>query len=66
METVDAGGDWVEVQCPSCFEVLEILVDAETSGTLVQDCEVCCNPWQLTVRRTSGGGPPEVQVETLE
>jgi len=37
------------VTCPYCGEELEILVESDVSGTLVQDCEVCCNPWLLRV-----------------
>lgn len=57
--------DQVTVQCPFCFEVLEILLDPESSGEMVRDCEVCCNPWQITVRR-SREGDAEVAVERLE
>ncbi len=60
-ETLDAHGDWIVVDCPCCGESLEILIDAETLGSLVQDCEVCCNPWLLTIRRR--GSDLEVQVE---
>lgn len=54
---VDAAGDWVAVRCPYCGEHLEILLDPEVEGDLVQDCEVCCNPWQLRVLRAGGEGP---------
>jgi len=37
------------VICPYCGEEVEIYLEADVQGTLVQDCEVCCNPWQLTV-----------------
>ncbi len=37
------------VQCPYCGEAGEIYLEPEIQGTLVQDCEVCCNPWQVTV-----------------
>lgn len=47
--------DIVTVQCPYCFEVVEIDLDPETRGALVQDCEVCCNPWQLHVHRDEDG-----------
>ena len=47
--------DIVSVQCPYCFEVVELSLDPETHGTFVQDCEVCCNPWQLTVHRDYEG-----------
>jgi hypothetical protein len=37
------------VTCPYCGEEVEIYVEPDVRGTLVQDCEVCCNPWQLRV-----------------
>ncbi len=60
----DASGDLIPIQCPYCFETLEVQLDADTLGSLVQDCEVCCNPWQLTVRRDREG-IPSVEVERL-
>ena len=41
--------DSVLVVCPYCGEQAEIFVEADVRGTFVQDCEVCCNPWQLRV-----------------
>ncbi len=41
--------DVLTVQCPYCFESNEIDLDPETEGSFVQDCEVCCNPWEVTV-----------------
>lgn len=37
------------VVCPYCGENVEIYLEADVTGTLVQDCEVCCNPWLLRV-----------------
>jgi len=37
------------VTCPYCGETLEIYLEPDTAGTLVQDCEVCCNPWRVEV-----------------
>ncbi|MEO8679440.1 MAG: CPXCG motif-containing cysteine-rich protein [Vicinamibacterales bacterium] len=37
------------VTCPYCGEEVEIYLEPEVHGLLVQDCEVCCNPWQLRV-----------------
>jgi Cysteine-rich CPXCG len=42
------------VSCPYCAEDVEIHVEADVAGTLVQDCEVCCNPWLLHVSVDSG------------
>ena len=37
------------VTCPFCGEEAEIYVEPDVRGTLVQDCEVCCNPWVVRV-----------------
>jgi len=55
-----------EVVCPYCGELVTIIVDPG-SGTLqqyVEDCEVCCNPWQVNVRFT--GGAVAVEISPLE
>ncbi len=57
--------DTVAVDCPYCGETVEIALDPETEGRMVQDCEVCCNPWLLTVRR-DGEGEAEVTVEPAQ
>jgi len=49
--------DSVTVQCPWCGETVEIAIDPETVGELVQDCEVCCHPWRLFVSRDEDGEP---------
>ncbi|HEY1100744.1 MAG TPA: CPXCG motif-containing cysteine-rich protein [Myxococcota bacterium] len=49
--------EFVRVTCPYCFENVEMELDPETVGELVHDCEVCCNPWRVFVRRTSKGKP---------
>ena len=48
--------DSVSVSCPYCFEELELYVDPETRGAFVQDCDVCCRPWQVVVEREPGSG----------
>ena len=42
------------VQCPYCGEAVEIYLEPDVRGTLVQDCEVCCNPWRVRVTRAHG------------
>lgn len=39
------------VRCPYCGEKVEIALDAGGGAIqeYVEDCEVCCKPWQLTV-----------------
>ena len=41
----------VGVDCPWCGETVELLVDTSggDSQSYVEDCEVCCNPIELTV-----------------
>ena len=41
------------VTCPYCGEEVEIYLEPDVRGTLVQDCEVCCSPWLI---RVSGHG----------
>ena len=45
------------VTCPYCGEAVEIYLEPDVRGSLVQDCEVCCNPWRL---RVSGRGRARV------
>ena len=45
--------DLFVVTCPYCGAQVEIYVEPDTRGLLVQDCEVCCNPWRV---RVSGRG----------
>ena len=41
------------VTCPYCGEQVEIYLEQDVKGSFVQDCEVCCNPWNV---RVSGHG----------
>lgn len=52
--------DTVTVRCPYCREHVELYVDPDTQGQLVEDCAVCCSPWLVTIERT--GGRLRVQV----
>jgi hypothetical protein len=37
------------VTCPYCGEQIEIYLEPDVGGRLIQDCEVCCNPWQVRI-----------------
>ena len=37
------------ITCPFCGEQVEIYVEADVTGTFIQDCEVCCHPWRVHV-----------------
>lgn len=52
------------VQCPYCGETIEILLESDLEGELIQDCEVCCNPWQVRIDR--GEEPVRVEVRRLD
>jgi hypothetical protein len=54
----------VEVTCPYCGEVVTISIDPSGGATqeYVEDCEVCCRPWQVFVT-CDAPGPLEVKVE---
>jgi hypothetical protein len=43
--------DRFEVTCPYCGELVEIYLEPDLKGRVVQDCEDCCNPWQLRIVR---------------
>jgi hypothetical protein len=52
--------DYFPVTCPYCGEQVEIYVEPDVEGGLVQDCEVCCNPWLVRVYRDGDGRSVEV------
>ena len=39
------------VECPYCGEEVEVYLEPDVGGSLVQDCEVCCNPWMIQISR---------------
>ena len=43
------------VTCPYCGEEIELYLEPDIHGDLVQDCEVCCNPWLIRVFTDEGG-----------
>ncbi len=47
--------DEAYVRCPYCREEQLLVVDPGTQGTFVQDCDVCCRPWEVTVTRNDEG-----------
>ena len=55
-----------DVVCPYCGEFVTIAVDpgGGTSQQYIEDCEVCCNPWQVNVRYI--GGTPDVTLSALD
>lgn len=54
--------DHFHILCPWCGEPLEIAIEADVVGRMIQDCEVCCQPMELTIRR-DGWGDPDIDVD---
>ena len=49
------------IDCPSCGEPLEILIDSSIRRQeYIEDCQVCCRPMTLKVTIDEDGG---IQVE---
>jgi len=55
------------VSCPHCGASVEIQLDPGGGAIqdYVEDCAVCCQPWQVHVRYRSDGGA-DVHVAALE
>ena len=48
--------DTCHVQCPYCWETIEIVVDpSEADQQYIEDCSVCCRPIHLQVHITPKG-----------
>lgn len=45
-----------KIQCPYCGEYIDILVDCSDIGqTYIEDCQVCCQPINFSIRTTETG-----------
>lgn len=52
-------------QCPHCWEEVSIIVDLHHDmEEYVEDCEVCCNPIEFSIR-VSAGQVVDFQATTL-
>ncbi|MBK7579630.1 MAG: CPXCG motif-containing cysteine-rich protein [Myxococcales bacterium] len=47
--------DETTVTCPYCSSSQLLVVDPDTTGELVQDCDVCCHPWTVMISRDDDG-----------
>ena len=54
-------GETVIGQCPWCGEALEVFVEPDGEGEVLQDCDVCCRPCVVSI--TIEGGVPQVAIE---
>jgi hypothetical protein len=48
----------VSVDCPWCGETIELLIDLGGGNVqnYIEDCEVCCRPWDVSVAFNSTSG----------
>ena len=55
------------VLCPYCGETVELAIDPGSGAAqeYVEDCEICCRPWQVTVVFDTEGAA-EVTVTSLD
>ena len=55
------------ITCPHCGESIEIVLDAGSGSRqdYVEDCEVCCRPWRVSVHYQADGSA-DVQVTSLD
>jgi hypothetical protein len=62
--TADVGAS---VTCPYCAEDVSLTLDPGSGATqeYVEDCPVCCQPWQVRVRYRRDGSA-SVSVVSLE
>tara|TARA_B100000959_G_scaffold96383_1_gene102162 strand:- start:678 stop:851 length:174 start_codon:yes stop_codon:yes gene_type:complete len=47
--------DDVEVICPYCHQLVLLVLDPEARGSFIQDCDLCCRPWQVQAKRDENG-----------
>lgn len=54
------------ITCPHCWQPNTVLLDVSVAGqTMIQDCEVCCNPYEISYT-VSGGAIESLDVRSLE
>ncbi len=53
-------------QCPYCWEDISMLIDYSVKHqSYIEDCEVCCNPIQITLS-LSGDSLESFDAESIE
>jgi endogenous inhibitor of DNA gyrase (YacG/DUF329 family) len=47
----------VEANCPYCGEPVDVMIDTDGGERqeYVEDCPVCCQPWQVTSEQDQHG-----------
>ncbi len=64
---IDALEPFVDITCPCCGETINTQLDLSAgSQTYVEDCQVCCQPMQMSVRVGADGTLDEVTAERMD
>lgn len=59
--------EWVTVGCPYCGEAFETQVDLTAgSATYVEDCQVCCQPIEMSCQLDGAGSLADFRVQRLD
>ena len=57
---------FADIHCPYCGEPIGLVLDTSAGDQhYIEDCQVCCRPWRVTVSYDAEGAA-EVRVEGLE
>jgi len=68
----DGAGDeglepFVDIACPYCGELINTRLDLSAgSQSYVEDCQVCCQPMQVSLRVTADGRLDAVGAERMD
>lgn len=59
--------DWAEFPCPYCGEVLGTKIDlTDRSRSYIEDCQVCCQPMQVSLTVDKRGRLRRAQATRLD
>lgn len=66
-EAAAALGEFVELQCPWCGEVYGTQVDlTDRSRVYIEDCQVCCQPIEVTIEVSDAGELRQANTSRVE
>ena len=64
---IDAFEPFADVACPYCGEVINVRLDLSAgSQSYVEDCQVCCQPIQMSVHVADDGSLEDVTAERMD
>lgn len=58
---------WADLKCPYCGEASGSSVDlTDPSSSFIEDCQVCCQPMQVTVRIDNSGKLQQITAKRMD